>query len=78
MLSAMGEETDRIVGLELGADDYLPKPCNPRELLARVRAVLRRRTESPGDGGAGRGVRVRRLAAGSGAPRAELAAAAWW
>ena len=40
MLSAMGEETDRIVGLELGADDYLPKPCNPRELLARVRAVL--------------------------------------
>lgn len=43
MLSAMGEETDRIVGLELGADDYLAKPCNPRELLARVRAVLRRR-----------------------------------
>jgi two-component system OmpR family response regulator len=42
MLSAMGEETDRIVGLELGADDYLAKPCNPRELLARVRAVLRR------------------------------------
>lgn len=45
MLSAMGEDTDRIVGLELGADDYLPKPCNPRELLARVRAVLRRRSE---------------------------------
>lgn len=42
MLSAMGEETDRIVGLELGASDYLAKPCNPRELLARVRAVLRR------------------------------------
>jgi len=42
MLSAMGEDTDRIVGLEVGADDYLPKPCNPRELLARVRAVLRR------------------------------------
>ena len=36
MLSAMGEETDRIVGLELGADDYLPKPCNPRAQLARV------------------------------------------
>ena len=51
MLSAMGEETDRIVGLELGADDYLPKPCNPRELLARVRAVLRRRGEPrPQDG----------------------------
>src|ERR1700750_2560592 len=45
MLSAMGEETDRSVGLELGADDYLPKPCNPRELLARIRAVLRRRRE---------------------------------
>ena len=42
MLSAMGEDTDRIVGLEVGADDYLAKPCNPRELLARVRAVLRR------------------------------------
>ena len=48
MLSAMGEETDRIIGLELGADDYLAKPCNPRELLARIRAVLRRRTERPG------------------------------
>jgi two-component system OmpR family response regulator len=46
MLSAMGEETDRIVGLELGADDYLAKPCNPRELLARVRAVMRRRRET--------------------------------
>jgi len=38
----MGEETDRIVGLEVGADDYLPKPFNPRELLARIKAVLRR------------------------------------
>jgi len=42
MLTAKGDEVDRIVGLELGADDYLPKPGNPRELLARVRAVLRR------------------------------------
>ena len=42
MLTARGEDTDRIVGLELGADDYLPKPFNPRELLARIRAVLRR------------------------------------
>lgn len=42
MLSAMGEETDRIVGLEIGADDYLPKPFNPRELLARIKALLRR------------------------------------
>ena len=45
MLTAMGEETDRIIGLELGADDYLPKPFNPRELLARIRAVLRRTSE---------------------------------
>jgi two-component system phosphate regulon response regulator OmpR len=43
MLTAKGDDVDRIVGLELGADDYLPKPCNPRELVARIRAVLRRR-----------------------------------
>ncbi|MCB9854983.1 MAG: response regulator transcription factor [Phycisphaerales bacterium] len=42
MLTARGEDIDRIVGLELGADDYLAKPCNPRELAARVRAILRR------------------------------------
>lgn len=42
MLSARGEDIDRIVGLEVGADDYLPKPFNPRELLARIRAILRR------------------------------------
>lgn len=42
MLTARGEDTDRIVGLEMGADDYLAKPCNPRELAARLRAVLRR------------------------------------
>ncbi|MFN3750609.1 MAG: response regulator [Thiobacillus sp.] len=42
MLSAKGEDIDRIIGLEVGADDYLPKPFNPRELLARIRAVLRR------------------------------------
>lgn len=48
MLTARGEEEDRIVGLELGADDYLPKPFNPRELLARLRAILRRgRSRSP-------------------------------
>lgn len=46
MLTALGEETDRIVGLEMGADDYLPKPFNPRELLARIKAVLRR-SEAP-------------------------------
>jgi two-component system phosphate regulon response regulator OmpR len=43
MLTAKGEEVDRIVGLEMGADDYLPKPFNPRELVARINAVLRRR-----------------------------------
>lgn len=48
MLSAMGDDTDRIIGLEVGADDYVAKPCNPRELLARVRAVLRRRSEQGG------------------------------
>jgi two-component system OmpR family response regulator len=42
MLTALGAETDRIVGLEVGADDYLPKPFNPRELLARIKAILRR------------------------------------
>ena len=47
MLTAMGEETDRIIGLELGADDYLAKPFNPRELLARIRAVLRRAGDTP-------------------------------
>jgi two-component system OmpR family response regulator len=51
MLSAMGEDADRIIGLEVGADDYLAKPCNPRELLARIRAVLRRRQEPAGEVG---------------------------
>lgn len=57
MLTAKGDDIDRIVGLELGADDYLPKPFNPRELLARIRAVLRR-------GG--------RVAATAGSPRRRL------
>jgi len=47
MLTARGEETDRIVGLEMGADDYVPKPFNPRELLARIKAVLRRSQALP-------------------------------
>ena len=46
MLTAKGDEVDRIIGLELGADDYLAKPFNPRELLARIRAVLRRRRDT--------------------------------
>ena len=56
ILSALGSDTDRIIGLEVGADDYLAKPCNPRELLARVRALLRRQQVlasrvQPGGGG---------------------------
>ncbi|UCV30120.1 osmolarity response regulator transcription factor OmpR [Ferribacterium limneticum] len=47
MLTAKGDEVDRIVGLEMGADDYLPKPFNPRELLARIHAVLRRQGSKP-------------------------------
>jgi two-component system, OmpR family, response regulator len=49
MLTARGEEIDRIVGLEMGADDYLPKPFNPRELVARIKAVLRRTDRPAGD-----------------------------
>lgn len=48
MLSALGDDADRIVGLEIGADDYLAKPCNPRELVARARAVLRRARDNEG------------------------------
>ncbi len=47
MLTARGDDVDRIVGLEIGADDYLPKPCNPRELVARLRAILRRTQKMP-------------------------------
>ena len=59
MLTAKGDPMDRIVGLELGADDYLPKPFEPRELLARIRAVLRRR----GEGGAQPAAKVMRFGA---------------
>ena len=47
MLTAMAEETDRVIGLEMGADDYVTKPFNPRELLARIKAVLRRANSLP-------------------------------
>jgi two-component system, OmpR family, phosphate regulon response regulator OmpR len=52
MLTARGDEVDRIIGLEMGADDYLPKPFNPRELLARINAVMRRHEHSPESNGA--------------------------
>ena len=69
MLTAKGEETDRIVGLELGADDYLPKPFNPRELLARLKAILRRR---PGAAGSERVLRFGRLEIDPGSRAARL------
>lgn len=50
MLTARGDDTDRVVGLELGADDYVPKPCTPRELAARIRAILRRSLRSQAAG----------------------------
>jgi two-component system OmpR family response regulator len=59
LLTALAEETDRIVGLELGADDYLPKPFNPRELLARIKAVLRRSEKTEEFTGELRGKKVR-------------------
>jgi len=49
MLTARGDDVDRIVGLDLGADDYLPKPFNPRELLARIKAILRRTSDADAD-----------------------------
>ena len=55
MLTAKSDEVDRIIGLEMGADDYLAKPCNPRELLARVRAVLRRNEQRSVSAGVGAG-----------------------
>jgi two-component system phosphate regulon response regulator OmpR len=67
MLTARGEPADRVVGLELGADDYLPKPFNPRELLARLRAILRRRRGTAASGARfgrleiDRGARVARI-----------------
>lgn len=59
MLTAKGDDVDRIVGLETGADDYLPKPFNPRELVARIHAVLRRHLEHVVPGAPGDGERIR-------------------
>jgi len=61
MLTAKGDEVDRIVGLEMGADDYLPKPFNPRELVARVHAVLRRRAPAGPPGGPAAGTELHRF-----------------
>ncbi|MFL6301706.1 MAG: response regulator transcription factor [Terriglobales bacterium] len=58
LLTGRGEAVDRIVGLEIGADDYLPKPCDPRELVARIRAILRR-TQAAGSPGNGNGDWIR-------------------
>src|SRR5207248_9113614 len=63
MLTARGDDVDRIVGLELGADDYLSKPFNPRELVARIRAILRR--TQPDGGGPGERLSVDDVAVGS-------------
>ncbi|MBN1774086.1 MAG: response regulator transcription factor [Deltaproteobacteria bacterium] len=58
MLTARGDDVDRIVGLEMGADDYLPKPFNPRELVARIRAILRRAEKPSGSAPEGEGLAV--------------------
>ena len=63
MLTARGEPLDRIVGLEIGADDYLPKPFEPRELLARIRAVLRRGTDAAARAGSADNQKVMRFGA---------------
>ncbi len=75
MLTGRGDDTDRIIGLELGADDYVPKPCSPRELTARIRAILKRVS------GAGNGASAQAISAGAlrvwpARRRAELAGAA--
>ena len=61
MLTAKGDDVDRIVGLEMGADDYLSKPFNPRELVARINAVLRRRTAAGPPGGPASGIELHRF-----------------
>lgn len=75
-LTSRGAEIDRIVGLELGADDYMPKPFSPRELTARVRAILRR-TEAPAESRGAAPERGERCAAGASVPAANAGSAAW-
>ena len=78
MLTAKGDDVDRIIGLEMGADDYLPKPFNPRELVARIHAVLRRQgqVEAPGAPSQDAGMRQLRLVRASTSPRAPSRATA--
>lgn len=61
MLTAKGDNIDRVIGLEMGADDYVPKPCYPRELVARLRAVLRRVEPAPANPGKVQGLRLGEL-----------------
>ncbi|CAJ1791873.1 Transcriptional regulatory protein CpxR [Aeromonas salmonicida] len=61
MLTAKGDNIDRVIGLEMGADDYVPKPCYPRELVARLRAVLRRVEPAPAPAGKSDGLRLAEL-----------------
>jgi two-component system phosphate regulon response regulator OmpR len=75
MLTARGDPVDRIVGLEMGADDYLPKPFEPRELLARLRAILRRSRAGAGTGSASDVLRYGRLEIDRGAREARIAGA---
>ncbi len=72
MLTARGEDMERIVGLEIGADDYLPKPFNPRELVARLRAILRRVNSENGDEGAAEKLHVEDLDISSSSRSAKL------
>jgi len=73
MLTARGEDVDRIVGLELGADDYLSKPFNPRELVARIRAVLRRASSRPARGSPGDPIQVGQIALNAGMHQVRVA-----
>lgn len=71
MLTARGDDTDRVVGLEFGADDYVPKPCTPRELAARIRAILRRTREFEASENATAAIAVGALTMWPGQRRAE-------
>lgn len=72
MLTARGEDMERIVGLEIGADDYLPKPFNPRELVARLRAILRRVASADGESGLPEKIKIEDLEVSASARSAKL------